>query len=283
MNRLRLFSSPEGRPEGRPKGLLGLFVILAFAAPPLRAQSLENLAGAENAAALRRGEKISRIQFKDISPALIPQDPFLQNLISQIRTSLGPGFFVETLLLYRKPSPGAGSGWTAEERTGLYNQILALSTLAGLQYYSASRKTMRTFYETSTVVSGSDGKSPRADPVYTVPPAELSIYARQKDLSFGDNVYRYDYYARTNALIFVQENLTSMNYGPLPAVGKNRLRSIVAVFDARDSLLIYLASMARAAPVPGMTDRVSASFANRADAILRWFSGQADKVYKKRT
>jgi hypothetical protein len=80
-------------------------------------------------------------------------------------------------------------------------------------------------------------------------------------------------------LLFVQENLTLMNAGIIPAVGKNKLRSAVVVIDAGEYLLIYAASMARAASVPGMGRRVGASFSTRAEAILKWFFGQADKAF----
>ncbi|MDR0599640.1 MAG: hypothetical protein LBG84_06105 [Treponema sp.] len=244
--------------------------------------ALNALVSPENAAVLRRGERITRVQTKQASPLLIPQDTQIKNLTSRLIRELGPSFFVEALTVYRKPAAGPpGGAWTAGERTGLYNQCLALSTLAGLLYYSASRKQMRVFYESSSVVTGPDGATPRPDPSYTSPPAELTIYARQKDLSFGDNVYRYDYYSGPGSLIFVQENITSMNYGPIQAVGPGRLRSLVAVYDAGEYLLIYIASMAKASAIPGMNDRISRSFINRADAILNWFSARADRVFKK--
>jgi hypothetical protein len=209
---------------------------------------------------------------------LLPANDFVSGLAAEMIQSLKPSFFVENLSLYRKPAARARS-WTEPERTALYNESLALSTLAGIQYYSTSRKEMRTFYETSVIVGGSDGKNPLPDPVYAVPPSQLVIHARQKDLSFGNNVYRYTYYANSDSLVFVQENLTSMNYGIIPAVGKNKLRSMVAVFDAGEYLLIYAVSMARAASIPGMGERVGNSFSTRADAILKWFKGQADKAF----
>jgi hypothetical protein len=79
--------------------------------------------------------------------------------------------------------------------------------------------------------------------------------------------------------IFVQRNLTAMNAGIIPAVGKNRLRSVVAVIDAGDSLLIYVASMAKAVSLPGLGERIGNSFTNRAAAILTWISGQADRAF----
>jgi hypothetical protein len=138
---------------------------------------------------------------------------------------------------------------------------------------------MRTFYESSGIIDGPDTGRPLPDPVYAVPPVELVVYARQKDLTFGENIFRYTYYARPDALFFVQENISAMNAGIIPAVGKNRLRSVMAVIDAGPYLLIYVASMAKAASVPGMARRVGASFSNRTEAILKWFFGRADKVF----
>jgi hypothetical protein len=148
---------------------------------------------------------------------------------------------------------------------------------------------MRTFYETSAVIDGPDTRKPLTDPAYgpaagtpSLPiPAELTLYARQKDLTFGDNTYQYTYHAREDSLVFIQRNLTVMNAGIIPAVGRNRLRSVVAVFDAGEYLLLYLSSMARAASLPGMNERVGRSFSTRAEAILRWVTGRADKAFGK--
>jgi hypothetical protein len=266
----------------------GCFVMLlpALWAPrPASAQApqqptLAGLVGAENAAALIRGDTLSGFQNRDPRPALVPSNSFVRNMADEMIRSLKPGFFVENLSLYRKP-PSQARSWTEAERAALYNESLALSSLAGIRYYSTSRKEMRTFYETSVIVGGSDGKNPLPDPVYAFPPSQLVIYARQKDLSFGDNVYRYNYYAYPDSLVFVQENLTSMNYGIIPAVGKNKLRSMVAVLDAGEYLVIYAVSMAKAASFPGMNERVGSSFSTRAEAILKWFRGQADKAFAK--
>ncbi|MDR2186058.1 MAG: hypothetical protein LBO80_10420 [Treponema sp.] len=258
-----------------------LFCLLIFAGTPVFAASLEELIGSERADRLRRGETLTEIQQKNITPRLIPGDGSLQNRVDGMLRSLSPGFFVETLYLYRKPPEAAARAWNDAERTALYNEVLALSSLAGLQYYSASRKEMRTFYETSSVVNGPEGRQNIADPVFASPPAELTLYARQKDLSFGNNIYRYDYYVRQDSFVFVQENLTTMHYGIIPAVGRNKLRSVAAAIDAGDCLLLYAVSMAKAASLPGMSERVGRSFSTRAEAILNWFSGQADKAFGK--
>ncbi len=72
-----------------------------------------------------------------------------------------------------------------------------------------------------------------------------------------------------------------MNYGILPVVGKNNLRSIVSVTDAGEYLLVYVISMGKAVKTPGIGDRVKESFANRSHAIMKWFENRANIAYKK--
>jgi hypothetical protein len=263
------------------RGNLAVFLVTAgifLASPPCFASSLEDLLGGEKAMELRAGKRPAAAGFKDPRPILTPNHSGLKALLESIRAGLEPSVMVETLYLYAKPA-GAGQEWNKDQRNALFNKTLELSTLEGLQYYSASRGAMRTFYETSTVIDGPSSKKVLGDPVYSEPPLELTLYARQKDLTFGDNIYQYDYHTYPDALIFVQQNLTAMTAGIIPAVRKNRLRSTVAIFDAGDYLLVYAVSMAKAAALPGLKDRISNSFANRAEAVLSWFSGQADKAF----
>jgi hypothetical protein len=154
-----------------------------------------------------------------------------------------------------------------------------LSTLKGVIYFSPSRRKNRIFYVTSAIINNPEDAKPVPDPTYDTPPAELTLYADQKDRSFGDNIYKYTYYAQKDALIFTQENLTTMTYGIIPAVGKRKLRSIVTVIDAGDSLVVYICSMVKAPTFPGLTRRAAASFAARAKAVLNWFIIRADKAY----
>jgi hypothetical protein len=250
--------------------------------------SLEEFIGPERAAALRPGGAgtIVEVQLKNPQAALIPRHEGIRQLTEEIQRSLQPSLMVESLALYVKPQ-GSGAApdkseaaaWTEAERAELFNQALALSSLAGIQYYSASRGTMRTFYETSQVIDAPDTRRPLADPSRASPPARLDVYARQKDLTFGDNIYRYEYRSYPDAFLFIQENVTAMNAGIIPAVGKNKLRSLMAVFDCGEYLLIYAASMAKAASLPGMGERIGNSFTNRAQAILKWFAQRADLVF----
>jgi hypothetical protein len=251
-------------------------VVVAALAQPVFAASLEELVGAERAGALRAAaEPITELQLKAPSVRLAPRHGELERFVAENKNSLDPNIFVETLSLYRKPSSAAA--WNVTEQTRLLNQLAALSTLAGIQYYSASRKAMRVFYESSVVIDDPAAKNPLPDPVFATLPASLTLYARQKDLTFGDNIYRFAYNTGSDYIFFVQENLSSMNAGIIPAIGKNKFRCLIAVIDSGDSLLIYAVAMAKAASIPGMGDRIGNSFTNRVKAILTWFDMQAGK------
>ncbi|MDR0561275.1 MAG: hypothetical protein LBG73_01125 [Spirochaetaceae bacterium] len=229
--------------------------------------------------ALLNQETVMEAQFKNPQPRLIPRYAFVETLVADLMTKTDPTLFVENLYIYKKASRAHLPAWSGAERQALFNRVVSLSSLTGIQYYSNSRKTMRILYESSTVIDGPDTKRPLPDPVYGQPPQSAVLYARQKDLTFGDNVYRYIYYALPEALVFVQQNHTPLTAGIIPAIGKDNLRSVVAVIDAEEHLLIYAGSMAKAASLPGMNQRVGKSFASRTDALFRWFTSQADRAF----
>lgn len=247
--------------------------------PALGAMTVEELVGSDNARELRTSGAIKRVELRNVTPSLVPAGLIGEKYVTEI-TAFKPSLIVEALYLYTKPAGAALDGWTEEERTAVYNATRALSTLAGIEYYSASREKMRTFYETSVIVDGPEGTQSLPDPIVDTPPQHAELYAIQKDLTFGENVYRYEFYAEPAGFAFMQENLTSMNYGPFPILGKKRLRTTVLVLDAGDSLVMYAISAARALKVPGIAGKVRNSFSNRADAIYGWFTQRADAALK---
>jgi hypothetical protein len=258
-----------------------IFFLCFFISPDISGLALEELLNPDQIRDLLAGEKPVVAQFSNIWPRLAPWHGQLRELLTVTHQALNPSVMVEALYVYKKPSEADKTTWTAAEEAGIYNSILALSTLTGTQYYSATRGVMRTFYEMSSVIDGPSTKRQIPDPAYSRPPAKLTVYARHKDTTFGDNVYQYDFYSAPGAFIFTQINLTTFYYGIIPVVGKENLRSTVAIFDAENYILVYVASMAKAASVPGMKDRMGNSFANRAEAICKWFTEQADKAYRK--
>jgi len=257
--------------------LTAVFVPFVFSVP------LESIVPGQAAQLRSSGDFITETQLRNSSPKLLPLDSDLRQFLTVSVGSLNPGIMVESLYLYKKPEYAQTDPdvWDSTQKTGLFNQLLAISTLTGIQYYSASRGTMRTFFEYSNAVDGPDTKYPIPDPVYSTLPAELTLYARQTDLTFGDNIYRYNYTTAKSGIFFVQENITDLTYLRLPVIGRGNLRSVMAVFDCGDALLFYIVSMTKAVSVPVMGNRIGDSFSNRAEALMKWFTGRADLVFKK--
>ena len=261
-------------------GFLFVTFLFAFPGPGVYSLGLDDLIGHEYINALLAGETPVSVQFGSPRPALVPRNEFLQRQVEALRQDLGPSVIVEVLYLYRKP-PGAEMGaWTAGEELRLYNEIVSLSTLAGIKYFSASRGEMRILYDFSHIIDGPSTRVPLPDPVFSQLPAEFNVYVRQRDLTFGDNVYRFDFFTSPGALIISMENMTALSVGIIRAIGRNNLRSAVAILDAGEYILVYVVSMARAASVPGMRERIGNSFTNRAEAIIHWFTARADRAFE---
>lgn len=269
----------------RKNFLTGIFLAVAahiFSLP------LTSLVESETATALLSGEQRNAIQDETSITALMPKSSYLHLLVSGMIDSLNPSLLAETLRLYRKPL-SFRHPWTEAERAELYNKTLTLSALAGIQCFSTSRGRMRTFYESSSVVSGPDGKVCLPDPSLSSPSAQYTLYARQKDFTFGDNIYKYDYYLRDDLMLFVQENLTTMYYGIIPVVRKNNLRSVIAIIDSGDYLLVYAVAMAKAMNAHGTKARISTSLLARIDTVYGcfidtvygWFAERAEEVFSR--
>ncbi|MDR2900946.1 MAG: hypothetical protein LBV20_05460 [Treponema sp.] len=256
-----------------------ILLMLMYSMIALYGENVATLVGTEKAAILINGSSISEIQSNTSVPHLIPNVLGIKTLIQSVLHSFKPNIMVEGLYLYKKPVGANPGEWTDEERAAVFNRSVAISSLAGIQYYSNSSKSIKTFYEDSIIIDNPESKNPLQDPTFQIPPEDLLLYARQKDLTFGDNIYQYEYHAENDYFVFTQENLTAMNAGIIRVLGKNKLRSVVAVIDADAYLLIYAISMADTIMIPGMSQRIGQSFVSRAEAVLHWFTGQADKAF----
>lgn len=252
-------------------------ILLSLAISTVHSASLDELVGAQQAKALREAS-VKKMQVRSAKTALTPKSDGGERTAAEVER-FDPSVVVEALYLYKKPAAAQGKAWTDAERTLIFNVLRSLSTLSGIEYFSASRGRMRVFYESSYVVEGPEASAALPDPVVDSVPGRSTLYAVQRDLSFGENRYRYDYAAGDADISFVQMNLTTMSYGFVPVLGKERLKTIVLLSDTDEGYLLYAVSAARAALVPGLNDKIKNSFSNRADAIYRWFSSRADLAF----
>ena len=139
---------------------------------------------------------------------------------------------------------------------------------------------MRLFYEISHLTSGPDSTERVSDTwLQAIPAQKETLYARQKDLSFGDNRYQISLEAGSDYVTNATSNLTGMRYGLIPVASPGMLNVRVLAVNAEDGVLFYVVSSAKAAILPGIRGKLENSFGNRAAAIYAWFTRQAQLTW----
>jgi len=242
---------------------------------PQTLPGLSSLLPASTYAELMKSGSIVQTAPEGKGPVLLPAHASSASIRSALAGEK-PNLIVEALYLYRRPRP---SDPQAELRS-LYGTLLSISSLEGIQYWSASRQKMRTFYAESYRID--DPKAKRRLPDLAAPttgplPAAATCYAFQRDLTFGSNVYRYDYAVSPEAILLENTNMTSMTYLALPLMAPGGLKVRLLVIQTDEALLFYVASGANAPSLGIIRDKVEESITNRAVALYKWFEGKQER------
>jgi len=269
-------------------------IALSFRHPPYRpiaalvaAFSLAASAGAAPvsdyldppmAARLAAGEELrASSSGKDAAPSIAPGHPAAEAIRSALKEE-APDVVVEALFLLRRPRPVD----PAAETLAAYNVLRAIGSLRGIEYYSESKGRMRTLYEVSHIVAGPGDDTTRPDErLDGLPAYEETLYARQKDTSFGDNRYRLTLSSGPGFVRQSSTNITRMSIGIVPVAAPEAVSVRLLVVSADEGLLFYVASSARAAILPGMRGRLELSFVNRAAAAAAWFSRGMEAAWRE--
>ena len=175
----------------------------------------------------------------------------------------------EMLFLYKK-SPSAAA-LSAEENGKIIERILkSVSRLEGTTYFSNSRQEERILYESAFCVSDAASKVPLPDPLDAKTDG-LSVLVLLKDLTFGENIYRFSYRQRDaqTASFFVNE--TPFKVMGITGIKQEELKSVLLVEDLGDEMLIYGIVRADHISFPGVKKRMEASISSRMDAMYEWF------------
>ncbi len=152
----------------------------------------------------------------------------------------------------------------------IIDRLRSLRSLEGIQYYSVNKGGMKTLFVKSYAIDGPSTKKAIPDPVRPDPPESELVYVLQEDLSFGENVYAYSFRRSGAEVGIVVTNLTTMRYGIINAVEPSRLTTVLLAVPRGTEYVLYVASGAKVAMIPGLRDRVAESFMNRAKALIEW-------------
>lgn len=205
----------------------------------------------------------------DISPVLMPAIVERQELLDSVRR-LRFTTGVELLRLYE----GTEDFSTPEAHRRIYNVLRAVSSMKGIEYYSASRKKMRTLFAESYAIADPQTPSPQPDPVVDRIPSDTIVYMFQEDLTFGKNLYRSRLRYTGEYFLVETTNLTTMRYLLMPMVQPEASYTLTVLVPVGNRILFYGASGARTLRLLGLERSKEESFYNRLQALYGWFAGR---------
>jgi hypothetical protein len=211
----------------------------------------------------------------DNPPQLIPD----VSARALIETRIGElDFTVGTEVLAMYENAGADFDSPAS-RLRIFNILRSMSTMRGIQYYSASRERMRTLFAESYVVDGPEEGERLPDPVVRQIPPVSTLYVLQEDLTFGENIYATEFRYSGEYFLLQTTNLTTMHYFLFPMVKPLNSVTMILLIPSGDKILFYGAVGAHTRRMLGLARSREDSFYNRLKAIYGWFSERMDESF----
>jgi uncharacterized protein DUF6675 len=158
----------------------------------------------------------------------------------------------------------------------IYNTLLSIKTMKGIEYYSKSRKKMRTLFTESYAVESLENLTVIEDPVFDSIPYLLNRYLLQTDKTFGENLYRTVYKYDGSTIWINMTNETKMKYSFIPMVAPGNMSVNLFITTTEEGIIFYGVTTAETFSVLGLAKAKKESFYNRIKAMFNWFSDQMD-------
>lgn len=228
--------------------------------------------GIEESAELYNQRKVSRFYFNDPYTEYLPSSPFT-GVISEDIEHISPNIGVETVYLLHAP----GLGPDKDDIHTIYNVLRRVSSLKGIEYYSASRERMRTFFKDFYAIDTPEDGNRIPDPVVGNVPEESSVFAFQEDLTFGKSLSHIHYRNSGPWISITISNLSILRYMLIPLIRENNMQMHIVVRVMENYVLFYGNCAVRTYDLFGLVEKKKESFSNRIEAMFRWFRREFEK------
>ena len=240
-------------------------------------ESLQGLLG-ENLYSRLESRESLRHTFKTEEPLeLFPSLPIKAKIITEI-ARLKPTVGVEYLLMY---NPAIVKNRNEEpddlNHLRIYNILRSVSTLKGIEYFSASRGRMRTFFYDAYAIESPKDRRPLSDPLVKEIPINSKLFAFLKDSSLGDYVAEVDYHYHYDYFSMHIRNLTTLWRFIFPILKPGELNMMVIIVPFKGEYLLYGLAYVNAEKMPGLAESKTASFYNRLKAFFSWFQTNLER------
>ncbi len=221
---------------------------------------------AEERQKLEETNELSRYFSGNETPDYAPTERIADSVRRDL-DELGSNIGVEILRAAGAPAP-------EEHPTELFNILLSISELKGLEYYSHSRDRMRLLFDESYAINSPESAQPISDPEIADIPAEGRFYVFQKDLTFGENVLAVTYAAEQDGMHLVMENETPYTYGPIRLIRPHRMHLHIYLLLDEDELYYYSVFGAVSINFFLIERKIFNSFSSRLEALYGWYMKQ---------
>jgi hypothetical protein len=228
---------------------------------------LEALVGKENKALLLGKGEVSHILKGDSNLLLFPALPERSGMQEAIST-MKPNAGVEIQKLIVLSNPGCKD---AACILAMYNRIRAISTLKGIEYYSATRKRMRIFYEDAYVIDSETDTKRKSDPIVSEIPEKSRLLCFLSDSSFGQYICSIDYEKSASSISMRMRNLTQIWYLFIPIINPGNMQSYILLTPIDAGILFYGFSCIKGDDPMGIGQSRADSIYNRLIALFNWF------------
>ncbi len=164
----------------------------------------------------------------------------------------------------------------------LYDALHAISTLAGIRYFSVWHRDERVLFNTAHAIDGSGAAT--ADPIPS-PDGHDVAYALVDDARFGTTPFRLEYRTADDAILLIVSNLRGLSLLVFPLIDPERLliALLIAPAGGDEPRALYGLVAAQAPEVPFLEALVEDSLRNRLAAMADWIRARASVVAGRRS
>jgi len=207
---------------------------------------------------------------------LAPSLEGAQTIINHINSATTDSNLIIEALVFL-PSPALGGSYSASSQIDalglLFNQF---SSLQGIQYWSASRKIMRTLYTDAFRVDNPNDKNKIKDPetiaeFRAILPQKTYIY--QKDQTFSGIITEVQCAISQTTFLMTNTNVTPLRLIGIPVLSADGIRTGFLAAPSPEGIFLYFVTSIKSPSIG--RDRVFESASNKALALLHWFISAA--------
>lgn len=253
--------------------ILNSILIVLFAATVAYSTTVRQVLpelSAQQLTTLKKDGELTRYYFKGEIPRFIFNTPYSQQLIADIK-KLNQNIGVESVYFLKMDKNIS--------LVDIYNTLLSISSMKGIDYYSRTRKKFRTLFSDSHVIAGETNTAPLPDPKVIKLQKFKQIYIEQTDTTFGKNIYKTTYRTDGNVLWVEMTNETPMYYSFIRMVEKENISIDLLIKKTDNGLIFYGSTNVKTFSFFGIERKKKESFYNRTKALYNWFVDQIEIKY----